>query len=401
MTAADGGRAVAPGGWLGVLGGGQLGRMFCHAAQSMGYRVCVLDPVADGPAGAVAERQIACGYEDEAGLDALAAQCAAITTEFENVPAASLARLESSCIVRPAGAAVAIAQDRVAEKRFLQSCGVGVAPFAPISCAAHCAAAGEVLFPGILKTARLGYDGKGQVPVADRSALAAAWQALGAVPCILELRLELAREISVIVARGIDGQSVAFPPSENEHRRGILAIALSPARLDEALAARARADAQRIADGLDYVGVLCVEMFVLADGRLLANEIAPRPHNSGHATIDSCSASQFEQQVRSLAGMPLARVELLRPSVMLNLLGELWFDAAQRPRAPDFVRVLAVPGARLHLYGKAEARPGRKMGHVTVLGTDTAQASTRAREVARILGIAPGPSAVLAGAGAA
>jgi 5-(carboxyamino)imidazole ribonucleotide synthase len=375
--------------------------MFCHAAQAMGYRVCVLDPVADGPAGAVAERQIPCSYEDAAGLDALAAQCAAITTEFENVPAGSLQRLEQTRVVRPAGAAVAIAQDRVAEKRFLQSCGVGVAPFAPISSAADCAGAVEALFPGILKTSRLGYDGKGQVPVADRPALAAAWQALGCVPCILEARLALACEISVIVARGIDGHSVAFPPSENEHRQGILAIALSPARVDGALAARARADALRIADGLAYVGVLCVEMFVLADGHLLANEIAPRPHNSGHATIDSCSASQFEQQVRTLAGMPLAQVELLRPSVMLNLLGELWFDGALRPREPDFARVLAVPGARLHLYGKAQARPGRKMGHVTVLGSDTPQACARAREVAQILGIALHPSAVLAGGAAA
>jgi len=380
-------RALAPGSWLGVLGGGQLGRMFCMAAQSMGYRVCVLDPVKDGPAGAIAERQIVAPYDDPAALDELGALCAAVTTEFENVPAPSLQRLEHRCWVRPPAEAVAPTQDRISEKHFVRSCGLDVAAHAVVT--ATSASPEAALFPAILKTARLGYDGKGQVEVAAPGGLAAAWRELRSVDCVLEQRLALRRELSVIVARGSDGAKAYFPPIENEHRNGILAVSILPARLEPAQARRARVIAGRIADGLRYVGVLCVELFELQDGALLVNELAPRPHNSGHATIEACVCSQFAQQVRTLAGMPLGDTKLRTPAVMLNLLGDLWVHGSTLGRAPDFESVLAVPGACLHLYGKREARPGRKMGHVTVLGASPKVAFQRASRVAQLLGLAP------------
>lgn len=379
---------IAPGSWLGVMGGGQLGRMFAHAAQSLGYRVCVLDPAAEGPAGAVAERQIVAAYDDAAALDALGGLCAAITTEFENVPADSLQRLAAHGPVRPAAAAVAVAQDRLREKAFIRACGVPVAPHAAVSSAAELAAVDPGLFPGILKTARLGYDGKGQVLVAEAADLAAAWRELGSVPCVLEKRLPLHRELSVLVARGADGASTTFPVNENEHRHGILAATLMPARIAPQQAERACAIASAVASRLDYVGVLCVELFELQDGELVVNEMAPRPHNSGHATLDACVTSQFGQQVRALAGLPLGDCRLVSPAVMLNILGDIWFDAAGREQAPPFDQALAVPGACLHLYGKQQARPGRKMGHVTVLGATLEIAMTRAAAVADVLGIA-------------
>ncbi len=378
---------IAPGSWLGVLGGGQLGRMFCQAAQSIGYRVCVLDPVSDGPAGAVADAQIAAAYDDADALARLAQRCAALTTEFENVPAPSLEALARSRPVRPAAAPVSIAQDRLQEKRFIRSCGIEVAPHAAIASAADLETLDPGLFPAILKTARLGYDGKGQVGVACAADAAAAWRALGGVECVLEQRLALRRELSVIVARAQDGATAAYPVFENEHRGGILALTLLPARIEPAQAEQACALALRLAQRLAYVGVLCVEMFELQDGGLLVNEIAPRPHNSGHATIDACSCSQFEQQVRTLAGMPLGEIRLLAPAVMINLLGELWFAPDGRPRDPDFARVLAVPGACLHLYGKGDPRPGRKMGHVTLLGPDLPAGRRRAAPEAGILGL--------------
>jgi 5-(carboxyamino)imidazole ribonucleotide synthase len=380
--------AIAPGNWLGMMGGGQLGRMFCHAAQSLGYRVCVLDPAADGPAGSVAERQIVAAYDDGPALAELSRLCAAITTEFENVPAASLENLARERPVRPAAAAVAIAQDRLREKAFVRSCGVPVAPHAPLTSTADLAAVDPELFPGIVKTARLGYDGKGQRAVANAAELAAAWQALKAVPCVLEKRMELRRELSVLIARGADGATAIFPVNENEHSHGILAATLLPARIGPEQAERARAIAGAIAGRLDYVGVLCVELFELQDGTLLVNELAPRPHNSGHATIDACVTSQFGQQVRALAGLPLGDCSLLSPAVMLNLLGDAWFDAAGQEHAPAFDQVLAVPGACLHLYGKAQARPGRKMGHVTILGATLEIAMARAAAVAGVLGLA-------------
>ena len=376
-----------PGSWLGVLGGGQLGRMFCMAAQAMGYRVCVLDPMPDGPAGSVADRQIVAAYDDPQAIDALASLCAAVTTEFENVPAQSLERLAQRCIVRPAASAVSVAQDRIVEKAFLRSCGVPVGAFAAIATAAEGAAVAPELFPAICKTARLGYDGKGQIAVAAPQDLPQAWRALGGVPCVVEQRIDLRRELSVVLARGHDGAVAVFAVHENEHRGGILAVSIAPARIPAETADRAREIATQIAEGLQYTGVLCVELFERTDGTLLVNEIAPRPHNSGHATIDACINSQFDQQVRSLAGLPLGDPTAMRPSVMCNLLGDVWFGPDGAPRTPPFDAVLAIPGARLHLYGKTEARPGRKMGHVTVLGASVDEALARARLVAAILGL--------------
>ena len=379
---------IDPGEWLGVLGGGQLGRMFCMAAQTLGYRVCVLDPAADSPAGAVADRQIRAEYTDEAALHELGALCRAVTTEFENVPAQSLERLARDCAVSPPATAVAIAQDRRLEKRFAQDCGLSVAPYRAIADAADLGGVDASLLPGVLKSARLGYDGKGQIRVERPDDLPRAWQELGRAPSVLEQWLPLACEVSVIVSRGRDARSVTYPVGENQHRGGILAATIVPARIDTNLALQARAAAAHMAGRLDYVGVLGVEFFVLQDGRLLVNEMAPRPHNSGHYTIDACTSSQFDQQARILAGLPLGDTRQLAPAVMLNLLGDLWFEG-EHLRVPRLDQVAAIDGACLHLYGKREARPGRKMGHVTVLGASPQDALERAGQVAAALGLDP------------
>jgi len=380
---------ILPGAWLGLLGGGQLGRMFCHAAQSLGYRVAVLDPAADGPTAQVAERHIRAGYDDAEGLAELARLCPAVTTEFENVPADSLRALGrvGNCAVSPGAQAVAIVQDRIAEKAFVAGQGIAVAPHAAITDADDLARAPQALFPGILKVARLGYDGKGQARVASRDEAQAAFAEFGGVACVLEALLALDTEISVVLARGRDGQTAVFPVARNVHRDGILAVTTVGDELPSALVEQASKAALSIAAGLDYCGVLCVEFFVLTDGRLLVNEIAPRPHNSGHYTIDACVTSQFAQQARALAGLPLGDTRLLAPAVMLNILGDVWFDAAGNFREPDWAGVLAVPEAGLHLYGKHEARRGRKMGHVTCLGATLSDARARAQRVAAVLGL--------------
>jgi 5-(carboxyamino)imidazole ribonucleotide synthase len=384
-SATDPTRAVT----LGVMGGGQLGRMFVHAAQALGYRTAVLDPDATSPAGLVSHAHVHTAYLDADGLARLADAADAITTEFENVPAEALRRLAERRPVAPSGDAVAVCQDRAAEKAHFAASGVPCAPYALIETEAQLAAVPDALLPGILKTARLGYDGKGQVRVADRAALVAAWTELGRVPCVLEQRLALAAEVSVIVARGADGTVVHFPPQGNLHRDGILAVTTVPAPdVTPAQTAEATACAGRIAASLGYVGVLCVEFFVLADGALVANEMAPRPHNSGHYSIDACDTSQFELQVRAMTGLPLVAPRLHSPCVMLNLLGDLWFDAAGRERTPDWAGVLALPGAHLHLYGKAEARRGRKMGHLTITAASAEAARTTALQAAERLGIA-------------
>jgi len=375
---------IAPGAALGVLGGGQLGRMFVHAAQRLGYRCIVLDPDADSPAGRVAERHLRAGYLDEAALDTLAREAAAVTTEFENVPAQSLLRLAEHVPVAPGAAAVAICQDRALEKALFARCGVPCAPHAVIDGEAALAAVSDALLPGILKTAQLGYDGKGQRAVSDRAQLAAAWRELGAVRCVLERRLDLAFEISVVLARSAAGDAVVtYPPFRNLHRDGILAVTHWPAPIDAALAATADAAARAIARALDYGGVLCVEFFVDRHGTLYANEMAPRPHNSGHCTIDASDLSQFECQVRTLARLPLPTPRVQASAVMLNLLGDLWRDGAP----PDWRSVLALPGAHLHLYGKALARPGRKMGHLTLTAADADAVDGLAREAAQRLGL--------------
>lgn len=377
---------IPPGAWLGLLGGGQLGRMFCMEAQSLGYRVCVLDPAEDGPAASVADHHLRADYLDPWALDELGGLCRAVTTEFENVPAQALRRLAACCVVAPGPEAVCITQDRLAEKGFVRDQGVDVAPYAAVRGAEDLHAAPDALFPGILKVSRLGYDGKGQARVADREAALAAFVALGEVPCVLERQLDLALELSVVVARGFDGQAEVYPVAENVHRGGILAVSTSPARVPRALAAQAAQAALTLAQRLEYVGVLCVEFFVLNDGALLVNELAPRPHNSGHHTLDSCFTSQFEQQVRALAGLPLGVTTQHSAAVMVNLLGELWVHGSGL-REPDWAAVLAEPRAALHLYGKRDPRRGRKMGHVTVLGVDTEQAAAGAARVAARLGL--------------
>ncbi len=379
-------RFIPPGATLGVMGGGQLGRMFVHAAQQLGYFTAVLDPDPASPAGWVAHHHVQAEYLDEAGLAQLMQRSAAITTEFENVPAAALVTLGAHRPVAPGADAVAICQDRALEKAHFRRCGVPCAAHALIETEAQLAAVDAALLPGILKTARLGYDGKGQARVRDRAELAAAWAAMKGVPCVLEQRLDLAAEISVIVARGADGQAVHLPVQRNLHRDGILAVTTVPAGIDEALSAQAIAAATRIAESMQYVGVLCVEFFVLGDGSLVANEMAPRPHNSGHYSIDACDLSQFELQVRTLAGAPLVAPRLHSAAVMLNLLGDLWFARADDATEPDWAAVLALPGTHLHLYGKTQPRRGRKMGHLTI----TAATAEGAREIALRAAVALG-----------
>jgi 5-(carboxyamino)imidazole ribonucleotide synthase len=384
-TGADGRPAT-----LGVMGGGQLGRMFVRAAQSMGYYAAVLDPDPTSPAGRVADYHIQGSYTDEPGLAQLMQRSAAITTEFENVPAAALVTLGAHRAVAPAADAVAICQDRAAEKAHFRRCGVPCAPHVLIEAEADLEAAARLL-PGILKTSRLGYDGKGQVVVDTAAALAAAWGALQRVPCVLEQRLALARELSVIVARGADGVMVTLPVQQNLHRGGILAVTQVPAPdIGADLQRQAVERTRELAAGLGYVGVLCVEFFVLEDGSLVANEMAPRPHNSGHWSIDGCDVSQFELQVRTLAGLPLSQPTQHSAAVMLNLLGDLWFDdeGVGPERLPPWPQVLALPGVHLHLYGKANARRGRKMGHLTITAADAATARERALQAAALLGVA-------------
>jgi 5-(carboxyamino)imidazole ribonucleotide synthase len=382
-------KAVPPGAWLGLLGGGQLGRMFCMAAQSLGYKVVVLDPGSDSPAGSVADRHIAADYLDPAGLADLASVASAATTEFENVPATALEFLARTARVTPAAASVAIAQDRISEKTFLAGHGFAVAPFAVLRSAEDANAVDREMLPGIVKSARFGYDGKGQANVRSRDEVVSAWRAMKGSPCVLEQRVALACEVSVIVARNEHEDATTWPVAENIHRDGILDVSIVPARVSAELAEGARNIATRIAAALDYRGVLCVEIFVTGDGALLVNEIAPRPHNSGHYTIDACVTSQFEQQARVLAGLPLGDTHQHTPAVMVNLLGDLWFDdaAATVPREPDWGQVLAHPQAKLHLYGKVIPRRGRKMGHVTCLGATLDDALAAARSVKRTLSI--------------
>jgi len=379
---------------LGVMGGGQLGRMFVHAAQAMGYKVAVLEAAPDSPAGQAADTVIAAGYGDPQGLAQLGKSCVAVTTEFENVPADSLALLARHAFVAPAAACVAIAQDRIAEKRFLGECavlsGVAPAPHKTIAGPADISAIDDHLLPGILKTVRMGYDGKGQVVVHSRDEVRAALAAMGGVTCLLEKMLPLAYEVSVLTARGQDGASVVYPIAENVHRNGILHTTTVPGpNVSDDCARQAQRAAKVIVDQLGYVGVLCIEFFVLTDGALVVNEMAPRPHNSGHYTMDACVTSQFAQQVRAMARLPLGEVRQHSPAVMLNILGDLWFaGGASAPSEPDWASVLALPGACLHLYGKEEARPGRKMGHVTFVAATLGEAQARLQQACAMLGLA-------------
>jgi 5-(carboxyamino)imidazole ribonucleotide synthase len=384
--------AIAPGAWLGLLGGGQLGRMFCMAAQSLGYRVVVLDPSQESPAGSVADRHLIADYLDPDALATLRDLCQGATTEFENVPSAALEFLGRTMRVTPSAASVAIAQDRISEKTFVAGHQFPVAPFMVLRTRADLKRVPQKLLPGIVKSARLGYDGKGQVRVGTRDDVAQALDAMDGKPCVLERLVDLQAELSVIVARDDHANLSAWPVAENLHRSGILDTSIVPARVDAALADEARRIATALAAALDYRGVLCVEFFVASGGELLVNEIAPRPHNSGHYTIDACVTSQFEQQARVLAGMPMGDTQQHTPAVMLNLLGDIWFPAPQGPaREPDWSRVLAHPRAKLHLYDKREPRRGRKMGHVTCLGATLDDALATAVAIRRELGMRAWP----------
>lgn len=371
---------ILPNAMLGILGGGQLGRMFTMAARATGYRVTVLDPDADSPAGGLADVHIRAAYDDRAALDRLAETCAAVTTEFENVPADSLGYLAQRVRVSPSAECVSIAQDRIAEKRYISGAGLQVAPFLAIESAADLDRDLEGHLPGILKLARLGYDGKGQARVKTADEARAAFDRLGGKSCVLERQLHLKAEISVIIARSSPTEVACFPAAENQHESGILDVSIVPARVAPAVAAKAQDMALRLAQAMDYIGVLAVEFFVLDDDDLVINEIAPRPHNSGHYTLDACAASQFEQQVRTLCGLPPADTRLLSPVVMVNLLGDIWRDDE-----PAWDKLLSQPNVKLHLYGKKAARIGRKMGHFNVLAENLDAALAQALDLKQML----------------
>ena len=372
---------LPPGSTLGVVGGGQLGRYFVLEARRLGYDTRVLDPDPGAPAMQLAAHPLVGAYDDEAALERLGSACDAVTIEFENVPAASLERLASLTRVAPGADAVRVAQDRAREKTRAAELGLEPPVWAPVTDEGDLAGALErVGLPAILKRATLGYDGKGQRVCESEAELGAAFDALGRAPCVLERRVALAAELSVVLARGFDARSVAFPAARNVHRDGILDTSSVPAELPEALTRRATEQARALADGLGYVGVLGVEFFVDEGGALLFNEMAPRPHNSGHYTLDATVCSQFEQQLRALCALPLAEPRLLAPVTMLNLLGESLLGAG-----PEWTALLADPSLKLHLYGKDEPRRGRKMGHLNCLAANASDARARAEAARRAL----------------
>jgi 5-(carboxyamino)imidazole ribonucleotide synthase len=372
---------IPPGSTIGVLGGGQLGRMFAMAARRLGYRVHTLAPDDDTPTGQIADVEINAPYDDLDAVRRFAQGVDVVTFEFENVSAEAAAEAEAHAVVRPNGQALAVAQHRIREKTFVAGLGVPVTPFAPVRTAADLdAAAAAVGIPAVLKTASFGYDGKGQVAVRAAGELAAAWEAIGRREAILEAFVDLECEISVIGARGVDGEWSYFGPIENAHARHILDVSVAPARVAPAAAALAVDVTRQVMEALAYVGILCIEFFVARDGRLLVNELAPRPHNSGHLTFDACRTSQFEQQLRAICGLPLGSPDLLQPAAMANLLGDVWERGA-----PDWARALALPDVKLHLYGKATPRPGRKMGHLTVLAPSGEEARARVLQARKLL----------------
>ena len=368
---------ILPPAMLGMLGGGQLGRFFVIAAHEMGYKVTVLDPDRNSPAGKIADAHICAAFDDQAALLKLANTCAAITTEFENVPAESLSLLADIKPVRPSAYSVAIAQHRVSEKNFLKQAGLPVAPFVVINQAEDLPADGDAMYPAILKVARFGYDGKGQSRVSNQQEALAAFNAFEHEECVLEKMLKLDYEVSVVLARDAHGNVASFPTSENSHLNGILDVSIAPARGSDAISHQAQKLASMVAEKLDYTGVLGVEFFV-CDGELLVNEMAPRPHNSGHYTIDACITNQFEQQVRVLTGLPLGSAKQHSSAVMVNLLGDIWPSADE---APAWLAALTQAQLKMHLYGKQAARAGRKMGHYTVLSANRDEAIKLAMQV--------------------
>ena len=373
---------ILPGSAIGVLGGGQLGRMFAMAARRLGYRVHTLAPDHDTPTGQIADLEINASYDDMDAVRAFAQAVDVVTFEFENVSADAVAEAEKHAIVRPNGRSLSIAQHRLKEKSFLAEHGLPVAPFAPVRRDADLSAALTIVgCPAVLKTATSGYDGKGQIRIDRPDDLDAAWTAIGRREAVLEAFLDLEREISVIGARGVAGEWSHFGPIENAHARHILDVSLAPADVPEATAAEAVDVTRRVMEALDFVGILCIEFFIARDGRLVVNELAPRPHNSGHLTFDACRTSQFEQQLRAVCGLPLGSPEMLRPAAaMANLLGDIW-EAGE----PDWAAALSMPDVKLHLYGKSAPRPGRKMGHLTVLADSPEEAKSRVLQARRAL----------------
>ncbi len=369
---------ITPGATVGVLGSGQLGRMFAIAARRMGYRVHTLSPDTDTPTGQIADREVVAAYDDLDAVRDFARGVDVVTFEFENVSAAATEAAAEHAPVRPAGSVLHTTQHRLREKGFLANAGIPVTPFAPVRSLTDLEAALDILgTPAVLKTAGWGYDGKGQVKIADPGEASEAWQAIGGQEAILEAFVDFDREVSVVAARGLDGSFAHFGVIENRHHRHILDVSIAPAAVTPAVERMAVEIARGILEGLGVVGVLCVEMFLGRDGRLLVNELAPRPHNSGHLTFDANVTSQFEQQLRAICGLPLGSPELLRPAAMANLLGDLWADGE-----PDWAAACRYADVKLHLYGKAAARPGRKMGHLTALAA-TPEAALAKVEAAR------------------
>ena len=374
--------AILPGSTLGMLGGGQLGRMFVIAARTMGYEVLVLDPDADSPAGKIASRHLQAAYDDREALDDLAQHCAAVSTEFENIPADTLDYLAKSLPVHPSASALRIAQNRVLEKKFFDRQGLNTTPYLAINSDADLVLAENFEYPAILKTATLGYDGKGQFVCNSFDELGTAYNQISSQACVLEKKIDLAMEVSVVLCRSETGDVDYFPVAQNEHRNGILDISAAPAELSQETGVAVRQAARSIADGLDYCGVLAVEFFISTDQQVLVNEMAPRPHNSGHFTIDACETSQFEQQLRMMCGIPAGSSRQHSAVVMWNILGDLW----PRDGTPDWGEVLGQGNMKLHLYGKSEARAGRKMGHINCLASDTIEARKQLDEIKKKLG---------------
>lgn len=371
-----------PGSTVGVMGSGQLGRMFAIAARRMGYRVHTFSPERDTPTGQVADVEVCAGYADEAAVRAFAKGVDVLTFEFENVPVQSVDWAAEHCVVRPSGRVLHVCQHRLREKEFLKAAGLPLPDFAPVdSLDSLRAAVARLGTPSVLKTAAFGYDGKGQRKIMPDSDLGEVWAGFEGQPAVLEAWVPFEREISVLVARSVAGETAVYPVCENVHTRHVLDLTLVPARISGDEARQALQLAERTAVALDLVGLLAVEMFLLADGRILINELAPRPHNSGHFSFDASITSQFEQQLRAVCGLPLGATDLLRPAAMANLLGDVWANGE-----PDWAAAAALPAVKIHLYGKAEPRPGRKMGHLVALGNSLEEAAEQVCEARRRLG---------------
>ena len=374
-------RIFLPGSTVGVMGGGQLGRMFAIAARRMGYRVHTFSPDADTPTGQLADLEVVAGYEDEEAVRNFARGIDVLTFEFENIPVQSVEWAAEHCEVRPSGHVLHVCQHRLREKEFLSGAGLPLPRFAPVDSEAALREAVKTIgLPSVLKTAAFGYDGKGQRKLEPGTDLGEVWATFEGRRAVLEQWVTYEKEVSVIVARGVAGQTLSYPVCENLHRNHILDVTVVPARIPDPVAAAARELAVHVAEALGIVGLLAVEMFLLADGSLLINELAPRPHNSGHFSFDASVTSQFEQQLRAVCGLPLGSTDLLRPAAMANLLGDVW-----TPGEPDWRAAAEFPDVKLHLYGKAGPRPGRKMGHLVAFGSDVEQARERVCAARRAL----------------